>query len=100
MRPELLNEHLLSLSNDTVAVVDMAEKGKGTPRRCGLLWCVVVQESCVLLPARLHCKCNSSDNNTGRQILVTQVTRPDGTACNGCTSFSFHNSAAKSLLPL
>lgn len=29
MRPELMNEHMISLSNDTVAVVDMAEKGKG-----------------------------------------------------------------------
>lgn len=28
MRPELLNEHLISLSNDTLAVVDVAEKGK------------------------------------------------------------------------
>lgn len=30
LRPELLNELLISLSNDTLAVVDMAEKGKGT----------------------------------------------------------------------
>ena len=30
LRPELLNERLISLSNDTLAVVDMAEKGKGT----------------------------------------------------------------------
>ncbi len=29
LRPELLNERLISLSNDTVAVVDMAEKSKG-----------------------------------------------------------------------
>lgn len=29
MRPELLNERLVSLSNDTVAVVDLAEKSKG-----------------------------------------------------------------------
>jgi hypothetical protein len=29
LRPELLNERLISLSNDTLAVVDMAEKGKG-----------------------------------------------------------------------
>ena len=29
MRPELLNKHLISLSNDTLAVVDVAEKGKG-----------------------------------------------------------------------
>ena len=29
LRPELLNERLTSLSNDTLAVVDMAEKSKG-----------------------------------------------------------------------
>ena len=29
MRPELLSDHLISLSNDTLAVVDVAEKGKG-----------------------------------------------------------------------
>lgn len=29
MRPELLNERLLSLSNDTLAVVDLAAKGQG-----------------------------------------------------------------------
>jgi len=29
LRPELLNERLISLANDTLAVVDLAEKGKG-----------------------------------------------------------------------
>ena len=29
MRPELLNERLLSVSNDTLATVDLADKSKG-----------------------------------------------------------------------
>ena len=38
MRPELLNERLLSLSNDTLATVDLADKSKGTLET---LWAVV-----------------------------------------------------------
>lgn len=41
MRPELLNERLLSLSSDTLAVVDLAAKGQGVSspyqRSCSLL---------------------------------------------------------------
>ena len=34
MRPELLNDRLLSLSNDTLAVVDLAAKSQGMSLLC------------------------------------------------------------------
>lgn len=34
MRPELLNDRLLSLSNDTLAVVDLAAKSQGMSSNC------------------------------------------------------------------
>ena len=34
MRPELLNDRLLSLSNDTLAVVDLAAKSQGMSFLC------------------------------------------------------------------